>query len=214
MPSVINRAAARTGAHGTSPGEVNDWRTKGACRRPEYDPDWWVPGAIAGPTAGYARYVCGTCPLEVATQCHAWAQANMGLCTGAVYAGVYYTAKAKRPVRPSAIQPPARRPGTLVPTERSPRADYPAMHDAIVSLAAAGLTCTAIARRLDTGTDDGVRAYMRAQGIPISRRQPAPCGTPGGYRAHQRGKEPPCDICRAAHNTYQRGQRTSRRAAA
>lgn len=34
------------------------------------------------------------------------------------------------------------------------------------------------------------------------RRQPAQCGTRGGYRAHRRLKTPACDACLAANTDY------------
>lgn len=59
------------------------------------------------------------------------------------------------------------------------------------------------------------RAMLRWRGIRIDdepepskpaparkKRQPATCGTPGGYKKHRREKTTPCRACRAANTAY------------
>lgn len=92
-----------------------DFRRLGACRDPAYNPDWWT--ASQELERGYARYVCERiCPARLA--CDAWARANMQLCDGAVYGGVYYTSARGWAVRVAGRQPPAMKPNTLDLTER------------------------------------------------------------------------------------------------
>ncbi|MEU2874437.1 hypothetical protein ABZ769_35470 [Streptomyces olivoreticuli] len=44
------------------------------------------------------------------------------------------------------------------------------------------------------------------------KRQPAPCGTPGGYRRHHRRGESACTACRAAHSADERVKSAARAA--
>lgn len=61
------------------------------------------------------------------------------------------------------------------------------------------------------GLAENQRRKLRRE-CGVSERRAAECGTyPGGYRAHERAGEAPCDECRAARNEW---LRTNRRGAA
>lgn len=68
----------------------------------------------------------------------------------------------------------------------------------------------AIDNNLGNGIWGGVGERERNRYAKGSTGKPINHGTTGGYQAHRRAGQPPCDECRAANNAYQAAARRPR----
>lgn len=73
---------------------------------------------------------------------------------------------------------------------------------------------TCLRYAIDNGLGNGIWGGMgereRNRYAKGSTGKPIAHGTTGGYQAHRRAGQPPCEECRAANNAYQASQRRSR----
>lgn len=99
------------------------------------------------------------------------------------------------------------------------RSDSPAATERIAAAKAVCATCPVRAECLqdaiDTRDGHGIRGGLtEGERANLTRRQKraarTPHGTLGGYRAHYRRRETPCDACRDANREYQREHNAAR----
>lgn len=132
------------------------WRHRGSCNN--FNPDWWTPSDVNSTEAQQAVSICYSCPVK--QRCGEWARANVKLCAGAIYGGVFYTGGGNRKVRESLVQPSARSP------RKANNVAYGQMPIALIQqMASLGCTDKQIAAMVGT-TEGSIATTRHKHGIP------------------------------------------------
>lgn len=179
---------------------MDDWRTRGACRRLD-NPDLMYPDNN-GDAITAAKTVCARCPVQNQCLQHALDTGE----TWGVWGGFTSAERAHHKVGKPIRWCPRCRTYTV---GRQPRCStcgpriyntVAAHADSIAEWASQGWNDRRIADVLGVSVE-GVRHARHRWQIPSggrSGRQRRPCGTEAAKRRHARRNDPPCALCRWA----------------